>query len=237
MTSVENLAQFVAAAGLAGAGAANLTTLGTQPLKSAPRAAARLAPLCLSIALAALTVSLVSRGIQSGRWPMGMLYEFTLLFSISLLAPYTLLRRRNRQPHLGATVSILGLVLLVGARLTLPTASNMQTLPLVLRGMWLVPHTLLLALACGLLGLAASAAALQLATPQLQLSAAVDWSMNLGYVALGLGIIVGAIWAKVAWGHYWTWSIKEVWTLATWWACTIYLHVRHRPGWPGSRAL
>jgi hypothetical protein len=168
---------------------------------------------------------------------VGTLYEFSLLFSLCLLAAYVLLQRRVPQPQLGATVSILALALFVGAGVTQPAGRAIQPLPLVMQGLWFPVHTLLLALACGLLGVAGSTAALQLIDPHLQLAAAVDWSMNLGYVALGLGMIAGAIWGELAWGDYWTWSIKEVWTLGTWWVCTVYVHVRHRRGWRGPRAL
>jgi len=238
MTSMENLAQFVAAVGLVGAGVAFLTAFAAElPIRFASRPAAKLAPLCLVVALAALIVSLGSRGIQARRWPVGSLYEFTLLLSLFLVAAYILLQRRTPQAQLGATISILALALVVGASLTRPTSLDAKTLPPVMQGLWFPLHTLLLAIACGLLGLAASAAVLQLLAPQSQCTAAVDCSMDLGYVALSLGMIAGAVWGEMAWGSYWTWSTKETWTLATWWACTIYLHVRHRRAWRRSRAL
>ena len=31
--------------------------------------------------------------------------------------------------------------------------------------------------------------------------------------ALGLGIFIGAIWANVSWGQYWSWDPKETWAL------------------------
>ncbi len=32
---------------------------------------------------------------------------------------------------------------------------------------------------------------------------------------LALGIIIGALWANISWGNYWTWDPKEVWALIT----------------------
>ena len=32
---------------------------------------------------------------------------------------------------------------------------------------------------------------------------------------LAAGIFIGAVWANVSWGHYWTWDPKEVWALIT----------------------
>ena len=38
--------------------------------------------------------------------------------------------------------------------------------------------------------------------------------------------VIGAIWAKEAWGHYWTWDPKETWALLTWLCYLIYIHIR-----------
>lgn len=41
---------------------------------------------------------------------------------------------------------------------------------------------------------------------------------------LALGIIIGAVWANVSWGNYWSWDPKEVWALITLIVYTIPLH-------------
>ena len=41
---------------------------------------------------------------------------------------------------------------------------------------------------------------------------------------LGIGIFVGAIWANVSWGTYWSWDPKEVWALITFMIYAIALH-------------
>jgi ABC-type transport system involved in cytochrome c biogenesis permease subunit len=51
----------------------------------------------------------------------------------------------------------------------------------------------------------------------------------LGFVLLTFGLIFGALWAKEAWGHYWTWDPKETWALLSWLAYLGYLHAfRHK---------
>ena len=32
---------------------------------------------------------------------------------------------------------------------------------------------------------------------------------------LAIGIIIGAVWANISWGNYWSWDPKEVWALIT----------------------
>ncbi len=49
-------------------------------------------------------------------------------------------------------------------------------------------------------------------------------------------LIAGAIWAQEAWGHYWNWDPKEVWTLVIWVVYAAYLHARATAGWSGKKA-
>ena len=41
-----------------------------------------------------------------------------------------------------------------------------------------------------------------------------------------LGMLFGALWAKEAWGHYWSWDPKETWAAATWLGYLCYIHFR-----------
>ncbi|MCS7262234.1 MAG: c-type cytochrome biogenesis protein CcsB [Aquificaceae bacterium] len=48
-------------------------------------------------------------------------------------------------------------------------------------------------------------------------------------------IILGAAWANEAWGGYWSWDPKEVWSLIVWLFFGAYLHARQMLGWRGKR--
>ncbi len=47
-----------------------------------------------------------------------------------------------------------------------------------------------------------------------------------GFALLTFGMMFGALWAKVAWGSYWTWDPKETWALLTWLVYLLYIHLR-----------
>ncbi len=49
-------------------------------------------------------------------------------------------------------------------------------------------------------------------------------------------IVAGAIWAEAAWGRYWGWDPKEVWSFITWVAYACFLHARATAGWKGRKA-
>lgn len=46
---------------------------------------------------------------------------------------------------------------------------------------------------------------------------------------LGAGIFLGAIWANVSWGHYWSWDPKEVWALITFMIYAVAFHADSLP--------
>ena len=46
---------------------------------------------------------------------------------------------------------------------------------------------------------------------------------------LGTGIFLGAIWANVSWGHYWSWDPKEVWALVTFMVYAVPFHAGSLP--------
>jgi len=54
-----------------------------------------------------------------------------------------------------------------------------------------------------------------------------DNLVYIGFSFLTLGLLFGALWAKEAWGHYWTWDPKETWALLTWIGYLIYVHFRY----------
>jgi ABC-type transport system involved in cytochrome c biogenesis permease subunit len=46
---------------------------------------------------------------------------------------------------------------------------------------------------------------------------------------------LGAAWANEAWGGYWSWDPKEVWSLIVWLFFGAYLHARQMLGWRGTK--
>jgi len=50
--------------------------------------------------------------------------------------------------------------------------------------------------------------------------------MGIGIVFESLMLLSGAIWARDAWGRYWSWDPLETWALLTWLALAFALHMR-----------
>ena len=88
-----------------------------------------------------------------------------------------------------------------------------------LQSPWFAPHVFVYIFAYALLGVAVVIAWWKL-------------SDDLVYVSLSfltIGMLFGALWAKEAWGHYWSWDPKETWAAITWLAYLVYIHYRQLP--------
>lgn len=110
-----------------------------------------------------------------------------------------------------------------------------RTLMPALQSPWFVPHVVVYMVAYSALGLSSLVAAWNLAGRWLKKSAVtqedVDVPHRLVLVGLPLltcGLLFGALWAKEAWGHYWTWDPKETWAFLTWLSYLVYLHLKHK---------
>jgi ABC-type transport system involved in cytochrome c biogenesis permease subunit len=51
-------------------------------------------------------------------------------------------------------------------------------------------------------------------------------TVRLGFPLLTLGLVLGAVWGKIAWGDYWNWDPKELWSLVSWLIFVFYFHFR-----------
>jgi len=104
-----------------------------------------------------------------------------------------------------------------------------KTLMPALQSPWFVPHVVVYLVGYVLLAASSITALhnvyLQLRTKGNHTGESVSHFLALlGFVFLSFGLIFGALWAKEAWGHYWTWDPKETWAFLSWLAYLGYLH-------------
>lgn len=118
-----------------------------------------------------------------------------------------------------------------------------QRLPPALQSWLFVPHVAVYALAYIFMAKAAFQAVSQLAgsTPHpeenlLPPEEATYRMICVGFPLLTLGLILGSCWGKLAWGDYWGWDPKELWSLASWLVYVGYLHFRYMFGKKYPRA-
>ncbi len=201
----------------------------------------------LSVAtLVFLTIGLTMRTIEAGHWPLSNSYEFSLAFLWSILLMYVVLERWMGIRGPGAFVLPIALFIATYAQVLAPEWTRVAR-PLLpaLRTTWLQLHVTTGALAYGAFAASCGAGVMYLVAemaPRLPedfpASTMIDEfnfrALALGYPWMTLVLITGAIWAQIAWGSYWSWDIKETWTLVTWLLYTLLFHLRAIRGWRGK---
>ncbi|HCO66466.1 MAG TPA: cytochrome C assembly protein [Dysgonomonas sp.] len=100
-----------------------------------------------------------------------------------------------------------------------------------LQSYWFVPHVTVYILSYAMLGAATIASFIQLVNLKKDrldnnLYNLMDNVVYIGFGFLILGMLMGAVWAKEAWGHYWSWDPKETWAFITSAGYLIYIHMR-----------
>lgn len=111
---------------------------------------------------------------------------------------------------------------------------NFGTLMPALRSLWFVPHLIIYMVAYSLLALASVLGAWRLCAARREPAAhhcspeLLRKLLSTASALLLVGMLCGAVWAKAAWGHYWTWDAKECWAAATWLITLLGLHLPAR---------
>jgi cytochrome c-type biogenesis protein CcsB len=199
------------------------------------------------VALVAHATTLLTRGFAAGRVPWGNMYEYVITATlVGAVAWLVLLMRRPVVRPLGLYVALVQVLLLGVAGMSLYTPAG----PLVpaLNSYWLKIHVSAAATASGIFLFGFIAASLFLIRAgydagkrrfPYELGRRLPTADSLERLAFRvtafafplwtLAIICGAIWAEAAWGRFWGWDAKEIWSFVTWVAYAAYLHARATP--------
>ena len=163
---------------------------------------------------------LVHRGLATGHPPMQNMYEF-LMCTAAMLPMLTFVSAKlDGQNTMLVDSALLALV-------TVPVAffmdGSVKRLMPALQSPFFVPHVGAYVIGYVLLVRAAFDAGRRLA--------------GVGFFLLTLGLVLGAAWGKICWGHWWQFDPKEMWSLATWLLYVAYFHVRGRLSARADRAF
>lgn len=175
----------------------------------------------LGIAAMILFIALLWQTLQ--RPPLRTMGETRLWYSFFLLVAglFTYARWRYRWIMLFAT--ILATVFIV-INILKPEIHD-QTLMPALQSAWFVPHVSVYMFSYALFGCATLLAIVALVRPTLELDGAIERLIYGGMAFLTIGMLTGALWAKDAWGAYWSWDAKEAWAVATWSLYLVAIHL------------
>ena len=199
----------------------------------------------------------LARGLSVQRPPWGNMYEFSVSGSVVVTGVFLAILLRRDLRYLGTFV--VGPVLLtLGLAVTVLYTQAAQLVP-ALHSFWLGIHVSVAFIASALLTLGFSVTILQLVQQRREqrraagrppvggrfmdrLPSSVELERTayqlhaIAFPLWSFTLVAGAIWAESAWGRYWNWDPKEVWTFVIWVVYAGYLHARSTRGWDGRRA-
>lgn len=101
-----------------------------------------------------------------------------------------------------------------------------DTLVPALQSPWFTPHITAYMFAYSAFAIAFVLAIYGVVARRDEVFAKIDTLAYMGIAFMTFGMLAGALWAKEAWGHYWSWDPKETWAAITWLAYLIYIHAR-----------
>ena len=163
--------------------------------------------------------------------PLQSLFEVFLCLGM-LIYPLSLFAQRFLGVRAGAADALIGVIILF------PTAfvfkAEPQQLPPALQSWLFAPHVAAYMFAYVIMAKASVQAVAQLLSRAK--AQAGDYELgtyrmvSMGFPLLSLGLILGSWWGKIAWGDYWNWDPKELWSLVSWLIYLGYFHFRYMFG-------
>ena len=213
------------------------------PLRA--RKAAGIARSLAILGTALLFAGAAMRGASVHRWPLGNMYEFSVAGSFFTMAVFLGWSSRRDLRWLGVFV-VTPVLLTLGLGITVWYTDAAELMP-SLRSYWLAIHVTVATISVALFAVGFALTGVYLARDRfegsprarvlerLPAAAALErMSYGIHVIAFPLWtftVIAGAIWARQAWGSYWNWDPKEVWTFVIWVVYAAYLHARATAGW------
>ncbi len=183
-----------------------------------------------TVAIATMLLAILGMGgfvamlwVTLERPPMRTMGETRLWYSFFLLVAglFTYLRWKYRWIMLFSTM-LAGVFIVIN--IVKPDIHD-QTLMPALQSVWFVPHVSVYMFSYSLLGCATLLSAVALVRKSWDMDLAIEKLLYAGMAFLTVGMLTGALWAKEAWGAYWSWDAKESWAAVTWGMYLIAIHL------------
>lgn len=174
-------------------------------------------------------VFIIGLWISLERPPLRTMGETRLWYSFFLSIIGIALYGKCRYPWILGFSTLMSLVFIL-VNILKPEIHSKTLMP-ALQSIWFVPHVIVYMFSYAMMG-AVTLFALYLwfqkspENPSQKEFMICDNLVRIGWAFLSLGMTMGALWAKEAWGDYWSWDPKETWAFATWLSYLLYLHLR-----------
>jgi ABC-type transport system involved in cytochrome c biogenesis permease subunit len=208
-------------------------------LKSSSARIASISKALLFLGFATHTLALIIRTAQSGHAPMASIYETLIFYSwtVILVSLIVIVRYSVRLTEL-ITIPMATSALIF----SFFNESTAKQLTLILRTRWFETHVISSFAAYALFTLSFSSALFYLSykikghddeklmTFQNITSRSIMW----GFLFFSASMFAGAVWGYLAWGTYWMWEPKIIWSFIVWFFYAGAMHAYYVKQWRGT---
>lgn len=201
----------------------------------------RTAPTLLTLTgLAVFLIFIIGLWISLERPPLRTMGETRLWYSLFLPLVGLIVYLRWDYKWILSFSTILSCVFII-INIANPDIHNKALMP-ALQSPWFAPHVIVYMFSYAIFGAVTLIAIYYLAmedkiTDHRKIMEMSDNLVYVGIAFLTIGMLMGAIWAKIAWGHYWSWDPKETWAAITWFGYLIYIHYRLKKSSSNENAM
>ncbi|MBP7651827.1 cytochrome c biogenesis protein CcsA [Candidatus Dependentiae bacterium] len=193
--------------------------------------------LFLSLNIIVIGIVIIKRWMDIDYVPLTNLFETFILMIFFVSVIYFFITFIIKSGWLN--FSVLALIILMFAYMTRFLDSSVKPLMPALKSKWLTIHVFSYMLSYSLIALSFIISVIviinfitrsgEFDTAEKKSFILSDYNytmISLSFPMLNIGLFTGSIWAKQAWGDYWSWDPKETWALICWVYYLNYFHIR-----------
>ena len=186
----------------------------------------RAAAIVASLAWVLNGIIILLNGLIVNDIPLGNIYQVQGVLSFCFLPLFLMLSRREKLGWTAVYFTFASALPMVGA-VFMDKQAAWKRMP-ALQSDWFVPHVLAYMISYALCTVAfiMLVRVLVKKIEPTEFRRAMYQIVRTAFPFMTFGMLSGALWAEEAWGQYWSWDAKEVWSLITWGLYLMYFHCR-----------
>lgn len=176
-----------------------------------------------------LVAFIIGLWIGQERPPLRTMGETRLWYSFFLASVGYIVYKHWKYQWL-LTYSCILSIIFICINIFRPKIHSINLMP-ALQSYWFIPHVTVYILSYAMLAAATICSfnllyKLNTGKNETKLLLLTDNLVYIGFGFLLLGMLIGCLWAKEAWGNYWSWDPKETWAFITVVCYLLYIHMR-----------
>ena len=191
-------------------------------------AAEKIPSLLWSVGTALNALIVVSNWAVNGYMPFVSMYQVLTFLALTYSFVFVYVKYRFKGGFMKPYFMLFQGVIMVGV-FFMGRIASVWTFPPALQSVYFIPHVFSYMISYTLVAVAALMCIISFflkSENKFRYEKAVYHLVITGFPFMVLGMLLGALWANACWGNFWSWDLKETWSLLTVMTLSVYLHFR-----------